>query len=137
MAPGAPVTRVWMDIWRDFVSAERQTKGFGSNGTGNATIFLFRFNHSHSHPEVCSTPTAHQKYRQTHSEHQSSPYLLHSLERPFQIGISRSLAYASHVLENAKSPALLEPIDDSPAPLRPSRLRSFASLGVKLLAPLQ
>ncbi|KAH6911329.1 hypothetical protein BKA70DRAFT_57264 [Coprinopsis sp. MPI-PUGE-AT-0042] len=32
MAPGAPATGDWMDVWRDFVSAERQTKGFGSNG---------------------------------------------------------------------------------------------------------
>ncbi|KAH6907824.1 hypothetical protein BKA70DRAFT_346014 [Coprinopsis sp. MPI-PUGE-AT-0042] len=32
MAPGAPATGDWMDVWRDFVSAEWQTKGFGSNG---------------------------------------------------------------------------------------------------------
>ncbi|KAH6903556.1 hypothetical protein BKA70DRAFT_599944 [Coprinopsis sp. MPI-PUGE-AT-0042] len=36
MAPGAPATRVWMGIWRDFVSAQRLTGAYASHGAGNA-----------------------------------------------------------------------------------------------------
>ncbi|KAH6888297.1 hypothetical protein BKA70DRAFT_59464 [Coprinopsis sp. MPI-PUGE-AT-0042] len=60
-------------------------------------LFVFKPNH----PEVYSAPTARHKCCQTLSERQRSSRLLHSLERPPQIDVSRSLAYASHVLENA------------------------------------
>ncbi|KAH6888324.1 hypothetical protein BKA70DRAFT_1572980 [Coprinopsis sp. MPI-PUGE-AT-0042] len=103
-------------------------------GTGNAAILLFVF--KPSHPEVYLPPTARCKCRRTHSEHQRSSHLLHSLERPLQIDVLQSLAYASHVLENMESPALLEPIDDRPADVQPHRLQTVASSNVKLLATL-
>ncbi|KAH6907864.1 hypothetical protein BKA70DRAFT_346641 [Coprinopsis sp. MPI-PUGE-AT-0042] len=138
MAPGAPATRIWIDIWRDSVMAERQTKGFGSNGTGNAerSQDVFDVSSSLAIQKSIRTPTARRKCRPTHSERQRRRYLLHSPQRPPQIDVSRSLAYASHVLENTKSPTFLESIDDRPAHVQPHRLQTVASPYVKRLAPL-
>ncbi|KAH6907904.1 hypothetical protein BKA70DRAFT_1282795 [Coprinopsis sp. MPI-PUGE-AT-0042] len=90
--------------------------------------------------------TVRHKRRQTHSEPQRRSHLLYLLERPPQIDISRSLAYASHVLENAESPAVdllfvkqfaseliattfsfLESIYDGSAHVQPNLIRTFAS----------
>ncbi|KAH6911348.1 hypothetical protein BKA70DRAFT_1424093 [Coprinopsis sp. MPI-PUGE-AT-0042] len=98
VAPGALETRDRIGIWRDFVSAERQTEAYEEIGTEKAERPQDDFPVSSSLSMQKSTrpPTAGRECRPTQSERQRSSHLLHSLE----------LAYASHVPENAKSPAM-------------------------------
>ncbi|KAH6874662.1 hypothetical protein BKA70DRAFT_1412821 [Coprinopsis sp. MPI-PUGE-AT-0042] len=130
MAPGALATRVWIDIER-FRSCRASNRSIGVRWRPGMRRFLCV--HKLATQKSPRPPTVRHKRRQPHSELQRRSYLLYLLERPPQIDISRSLAYASHVLENAKSPTmelllvkqlvselittifwLLEPIDDGP-----------------------
>ncbi|KAH6907834.1 hypothetical protein BKA70DRAFT_1400849 [Coprinopsis sp. MPI-PUGE-AT-0042] len=126
MGPGPLATRVWMVISRASVSAEHQTEAYESDG-GRQCVRLLLTSYCSPilivalHPVLpgrflCVVklatqksprpPTVRHKRRQTHSATKRRSHLLYLLERPPQINISRSLAYASHVLENAKSPAM-------------------------------
>ncbi|KAH6907837.1 hypothetical protein BKA70DRAFT_346146 [Coprinopsis sp. MPI-PUGE-AT-0042] len=60
----------------------------GASGFRAISLSVFK----RSHPEVFSTPTAGRECGPTHCERQRSSHLLHSLERPPQIDVSRRLA---------------------------------------------
>ncbi|KAH6907903.1 hypothetical protein BKA70DRAFT_1223192 [Coprinopsis sp. MPI-PUGE-AT-0042] len=103
VTPGALATRDRINIWRDFVSAERQTEAYEEMGTEKATIFVFIL--KPRYPKVYLTP--HRPPQIPSDAFRAlGPYPLYSLRRPPQIGVSRSLAYVSHVLENLKSLAM-------------------------------
>ncbi|KAH6907900.1 hypothetical protein BKA70DRAFT_1488367 [Coprinopsis sp. MPI-PUGE-AT-0042] len=128
MGPG-----VRMDIWRDPISAEGQTEAYESDGGWECPVLPGRF--------LCVVMPSYPDFPSTRDQRQP------------QIDISRSLAYASHVLENAESPAVdllfvkqfaseliattfsfLESIYDGSAHVQPNLIRTFASPDVKLSA---
>ncbi|KAH6907844.1 hypothetical protein BKA70DRAFT_346234 [Coprinopsis sp. MPI-PUGE-AT-0042] len=111
MDPGTPGQAIgWTYGGIPYLPSVRQ-KHTSRMGTGNGLQRVLpgrSFSSSSSVAIQKSTrpPTARRECRPTHSERRRSSHLLHSLERPPQIDVSRSLAYASHVLEIAKSPVM-------------------------------
>ncbi|KAH6892727.1 hypothetical protein BKA70DRAFT_1440776 [Coprinopsis sp. MPI-PUGE-AT-0042] len=90
-----------IDVWRESVSSERQTEAYESHGDWDCQVLPGRFLcvFQPSHPEVYSTPTGGHKAPISQSMERVPTFL----PLPNEL---RSLPYASHVLENAESPAM-------------------------------